>query len=171
MKILYAPVLLVLANLVACSSDDGSGDSSRDADAALAELGCYVDLNVSDVAYTGAACSGSGQASTVSALGPDSWDDTRISVSISLSAPPAIGILDVSSLTIEIPNEDGTAASWTAPLDACTVEATGSKIDPDMGWTYFRIDVACTSPATPTADTSLSPLELGQFSIVTFFAD
>jgi hypothetical protein len=171
MKLTYGLVMVVLTNLVACSSNEANGAASRGADEALAEPTCYVDLKLSDVEYTGGACSGSSQSSTVSALGPDSWDDTRITVTIALNKPPAVGMLDVSDMTIQQPKDDGTTSSWRAPLDACTFEAIGSNVDSDMGWTYFRIDVACTSPATPIDDAALGPLELGQFSIVTFFTN
>jgi hypothetical protein len=178
----YLSILPILAafTVVACASEDSSnsdgtgqgntGGHDKGADAALSQTECYVGLKVSDVTYTGSACSGSDTDSNVSAIGPDSWDDTRLNVDIELNSPPVIGKLDLASLTISIPNDDKTMSTWEAPEGACTATATDSAKDEFMGWVYYSIDIACTQPAVPTSDTSLEPLPLNEFTIVTFFS-
>ncbi len=154
--------------LVACGSDDGN--ASTGPDAALDARDCYLGLTVpGGVAYAGYACSGSSQASTVSGLGPDSFNDVRLTVSLSLDAPPAIGALELASLSVSIPSATSTPAQWDAPVNSCTATAPKSATDADFGWIYYRIDIVCTEPATPAADNPGAPMDLGEFSIVTFF--
>lgn len=144
------------------------GLPDQEAATSLSQKECYVGLKIANVTYSGASCSGSSTISGVNAIGPNSWKDVRLSIDITLNAAPAIGKLDLASLTIEIPNGDGTA-SWEAPVEACTATATDSATDNFMGWIYYSIDISCTKPATPTMDPSLAPLPLSQFAIVTFF--
>lgn len=161
--------------LGACSGTDEGGNSNpngvaKSADEAVGRKECFVGLPLPGVSYTGYACSGSSASSTVSAIGPTSWDDVRITVELSLKAPPTIGPLQLESLTIRVPNADETTSSWVAPVDGCTATAVKSAVDEGFGWTYYRIDIACTEPAMPAADNSKEPMELGSYSIVTFFA-
>ncbi|HEY5957775.1 MAG TPA: hypothetical protein VIV60_14525 [Polyangiaceae bacterium] len=159
------------------SSTGGAGSNSvipggipdPGAATALSQTECYVGLKVANVTYSGAACSASSTTSGVTAMGPKSWDDVRLSLEINLNSPPGIGKLDLASLTIRIPNADGTSSSFEAPVDACTATATDSAKDDFMGWIYYSIDISCTQPAMPTTDASLAPLPLNQFAIVTFF--
>jgi hypothetical protein len=181
MKYLYLLPFLAIPTVIACASEDSTnsggtgqgstGSNDKGADAALSQTECYVGLKVSDVTPTGAACSGSDTFSSVSSIGPDSWDDMLVNVDIELNKPPAIGKLDLASLTVTIPNDDKTMSTWEAPEGACTATATDSAKDDFMGWVYYSIDIACTKPAVPTSDTSLEPLPLNQFTIVTFFSD
>ena len=136
---------------------------------ALSQQECYVGLKIPNATYTGAGCSASTTTSGVTELGPKAWNDVRLSVSISLNTPPAIGRLDLASLTIRVPNGDVTS-TWDAPIDACTATATGSATDSFMGRIYYSIDITCTKPALPTSDASLAPLTLNQFALVTFFS-
>lgn len=144
---------------------------AKSADEAVGRKECFVGLPLPGVSYTGYACSGTSASSTVSAIGPTSWDDVRVSVDLSLKAPPAIGQLQLESLTIRVPNADKTSSSWDAPVDNCTATAVKSAVDEDFGWTYYRIDLVCTEPAMPAADNAKEPMVLGSFSIVTFFGD
>jgi hypothetical protein len=176
-------LLATLGFCIACSGSDGNGGGTGTGtgtgtgfgqdtpEKALAETTCYLDLATPDLdKYSGTACSGTDTDSSVEGLGPDSWDDIRMTVSLALNAPPALGKLDVSSLSIQIPSK-GTTPSWEAPLDSCTITATDSAKDTDFGWIYFRIDISCTAPATPAEGNPGAPLELGEFTIVTFFTD
>jgi hypothetical protein len=90
-----------------------------------------------------------------------------IRVAIALDAPPAVGPLSVSSLTVDLPTDE-TSHLWNAP-SSCTLDATGKTVDDFFGWDYYRIDVSCPEPALPDSGNSGEPLELGDFSIVTFF--
>jgi hypothetical protein len=160
--------LFLMGASVGCSgSDDGdsSGSLDFDADAALADQTCYIGLEVPGVSYTGVACSGGDTYSSVS--GVSKSFDTALRVSLDLTAPPAVGALSVSSLTIDVPSE-GTSRLWDAP-SSCTAVATDTSVERDFGWDYYRIDISCTEPALPASDNPEQPLELGNFSIVTFF--
>jgi hypothetical protein len=154
--------------LLACGGDDGKQNTGipKGPDEALNAKDCYLGLGVSGTAYSGYSCSGTTQSSSVSGLGPSSFDDVRMTVDISLNTPPAIGELDVESLTFRTPT---TGESWTASMGSCTAKAVKSATDTDFGWVYYRIDIVCTAPATPATGNPGEPLELGQFSIVTFF--
>jgi len=176
MKAPVAALMLMTVSLAACSSSDGgdgSGAGAGSAQDALADTTCYVGLEVGDAAYTGAACSGSTNYSSVSAIGPDSLDDTRMTVYVGLAEPPAVGPLSLDELTFEVPNADGSISEWDATVEDCTAEAKASKVDPQMGWTYYLIDISCSSPALPVDDVSetLSPMDVGQFTLVTFFTE
>jgi hypothetical protein len=47
--------------------------------------------------------------------------------------------------------------------------ATDTAVELDFGWDYYRIDISCLEPALPASGNAGRPLELGNFSIVTFF--
>jgi len=147
----------------------GGGLPDPGAATALSQNECYVGLKIPNVTYVNASCSASTTASGINALGPNAWNDYRLGVHISLNKPPAIGTLNLASLTITIPN-GGVTLSWDAPVDACTATATDSVADTFMGRVYYSIGISCTKPAVPTTDPSLAPLTLDQFAIVTFFS-
>ena len=155
----FAAAMLMAGASVGCSGGDG-GDPGR------ADQTCYIGLEVPGVSYTGVACSGGDTYSSVS--GVSKSFDTALRVSLDLTAPPALGTLSVEGLTIDVPSE-GTSQLWTAP-SSCTVAATDTVVERDFGWDYYRIDISCTEPALPASDNPGQPLELGNFSIVTFFA-
>jgi hypothetical protein len=164
--------------LAACDSSDpnsnvgtnpASTETTQGPDEALNERNCYVGLSLPGAKYTGFACSGITRDSTVSAIGPKSWNDVLLSIDLSLKSPPAIGSLDLAELTFSIPNADGSSLIWNAQLESCTAQAVKSALDDDFGWMYYRIDLNCTKPALPADGNSREPMELGQFSIVTFF--
>ncbi len=159
----------LLASAVACSGDDSSGPSSAGsaADAALAQRDCYIGLQVPGVEHTGFSCSGSSAQSSVSGLVPNRFD-VALSVTLALAEPPALGELSLTSLAVEIPEGD-TRNRWEAPVEACTATAIGSATDEDFGWVYYRIDISCTEPALPIDPNPGDPIELGEFTIVTFF--
>ena len=157
--------LALLGATVGCSSNDDD-DGGNPADAALEERTCYVGLEVPGVTYDGAACSGGDTYSSVSGL--SSGFEAAIQISLRLDAPPDIGALSVSSLTIDLPS-DGTSHVWNAP-SSCAAVATAKAVEPDFGWDYYRIDISCPEPALPASGNTGQPLELGDFSIVTFFA-
>jgi hypothetical protein len=164
----FVGALALIGATVGCSSnddDDGSPGADGGADAALAERTCYVGLEVPGLSYDGAACSGGDTYSSVSGL--SSSFDAVINISLRLDAPPAVGALSVSSLTIDLPT-DGTSHVWNAP-SSCTAVATAKAVEPDFGWDYYRIDISCPEPALPASGNSGQPMELGEFSIVTFF--
>jgi hypothetical protein len=145
--------------------DDSSGGVDFDADAALAKQECYIGLEVPGVSYTGLACSGGDTYSSVSGISGSF--DTVLAISLDLAAPPAVGALSLSSLTIDVPT-DGTSQHWDAP-GSCTAVATDTTVEPEFGWDYYRIDIGCSEPALPVSGNPGQPLELGNFSIVTFF--
>lgn len=91
-----------------------------------------------------------------------------MTVSLTLNTPPALGKLDVASLQVSIPGGPE-GKLWDAPRNACTLTATKSFLKEDFGWMYYRIDVSCAAPATPATDNPGKPLDLGDFSLVTFF--
>lgn len=163
-------VAVALAGATAgCSGSDSdaspSGGAGDAADAALADPTCYLGLKVPGLSYSGVGCSGTATRSSVT--GVSSSFGPVISVAVVLDTPPAIGPLSVSSLTVDLPT-DGTSHLWIAP-SSCTLEATGKTVDDFFGWDYYRIDVSCPEPAAPDNGNSGEPLELGEFSIVTFF--
>jgi hypothetical protein len=160
----------LFASSAACSSDDsgGTASSSSAADAALAQLDCYIGLNVPGVSHTGFSCSGSSSQSTVSGLVPNTFK-VALSVTLSLAEPPTLGELSLTSLVIDIP-EGEMSQRWEAPLESCTAIATNSAVYEDFGWIYYRIDISCTEPAEPVDPNPGNPIELGEFAIVTFFS-
>ncbi len=157
-----------LGLIAGCSGDAGSGGQGAGADRALAQRDCYLGLQVPGVSHTGYACSGTDTTSSVSGLEPSNFEPA-LSVSLTLAEPPEIGDLILTSLTLDIP-EAGVSQRWEAPVAACNATAIASAVDPDFGWTYFRIDITCSAPAVPIGDNSGDPIELGDFSIVTFFS-
>lgn len=163
-----ALVLALAAASAGCSGSDSDGSPSAaadsEADAALAEPTCYLGLKIPGVSYSGIACSGTTTRSSVTGV---SNSTPVISVAVLLDAPPAVGPLSVSSMTVDLPT-DGTSHLWIAP-SSCTLEATGTAVEEFFGWDYYRIDVSCSEPAVPDSGNSGEPLELGDFSIVTFF--
>lgn len=164
----FVGALALVSATAGCSvsgDDDASPGADGGADAALAERTCYVGLQVPGLTYDGAACSGGDTYSSVSGL--NGSFDSVIHISLRLDAPPAIGALSVSSLTIDLPS-DGTSHVWDAP-SSCTAVATDKAVEPDFGWDYYRIDISCSEPALPASGNTGQPLELGEFSIVTFF--
>lgn len=161
----FVGALALVGAAVGCSSNDDD-EARSGADAALAERTCFVGLEVPGVTYDGPACSGGDTYSSVSGI--SSSFDTVVQISLRLDSPPAVGALSVSSLTIDLPT-DGTSHVWNAP-SSCAVVATATAVDPDFGWDYYRIDISCTEPALPASGNTGEPLELGDFSIVTFFA-
>jgi hypothetical protein len=104
---------------------------------------------------------------TVTGLTRNSFD-AALNVTFELNAPPALGPLDVSALTIDVP-VNGQSRLWDAPVSACNVTAVDSSFDAAFSWTYFRIDVDCTEPATPQASNPGAPLQIGDFIAVSFF--
>lgn len=160
---------LALAGATAgCSGSDAEGSpgaGDRGADAALAEPTCYLGLTVPGLSYSGLGCSGTDTQSSVTGI--SSSFDPVISVAVALDAPPAVGPLSVSTLTVDLPT-DGTSHLWNAP-SSCTLVATGKAVEEFFGWDYYRIDVSCPEAATPASGNAGEPLELGDFSIVTFF--
>lgn len=165
-----AALVLVGAMATAgCSGGDSDGSpgagAGGEADAALAERTCYLGLNVPGVSYSGLGCSGTSTDSSVTGI--SNAFDPMIRVSVALDVPPAVGPLSVSSLTVDIPTDE-TSHLWNAP-SSCTLEATGKAVEEFFGWDYYRIDVSCSEPALPASGNSGQPLELGDFSIVTFF--
>lgn len=164
-----ALVLALVGASAGCSGSDSDGSASTgadgEADAALAETTCYLGLEVPGLSYSGIGCSGTATRSSVTGVG-NSFDPV-ISVAVALDAPPAVGPLSVSSLTVDLPT-DGTSHLWTAP-GSCALEATGKAVEEFFGWDYYRIDVSCAEPAVPGSGNNGDPLELGDFSIVTFF--
>lgn len=153
----------------ACSGGDADGSPSPgadgEADAALAEPTCYLGLKVPGVSHSGVGCSGTATQSSVTGI--SNSFDAVISVAVTLDAPPAIGPLSASSLTVDLPT-DGTSHLWTAP-SSCTLAATGKTVDDFFEWDYYRIDISCPEPALPNSGNTGAPLELGDFSLVTFF--
>lgn len=165
---LRCSLLIVLGILTGCSDEQSSARSGFDAESAIAQGKCFLGLTSGGVEYAGFACSGAQTSSSASGLGPDSWDDIDMTVSLALNTPPALGKLDVESLQVSIPGgPDGKL--WDAPLNACTLTATKSFLKEDFGWMYYRIDVSCSAPALPATDNPGKPLDLGDFSLVTFF--
>lgn len=159
---------VVLGIWAGCSGEQSSATAGLNAESAIAQGKCFLGFANAGVRYTGFACSGSETDSSASGLGSDSWDDIEATVSLELSTPPALGKLDVAELRVSIPGgQDG--KHWDAPPSACTLTATKSFAKKDFGWIYFRIDVSCSAPATPATDNPGSPLDLGNFSLVTFF--
>jgi len=164
-------LLVGLSMGVGCANDDSSANragAAGGADNALAQKDCYVGLPTPGVTYTGYGCSGTSTSSTVSALGPKSWDDVRMTISLTLNTPPSLGVLDLETLTVQVPTADATP-TWNAPLGACVATATKSAVDADFGWVYFLIDISCNLPALPATGNPGAPLDLNSFSIVTFF--
>lgn len=159
--------LALLTSALGCSDGGGNDNQANGPDAALANKDCYLGLQVPGVSHSGFACSGADSSSSVSGLAPNSFD-AALTVSLSLSSPPAIGRLDLSSLTVTRP-EGGVSNDWDAQIDSCNATATKSALDTNMGWNYFLIDIACSLPALPVDNNPGQPLELGNFSIVTFF--
>ena len=151
-----------------CSSDDGGTGQGAAAEAALARRECYLGLEVAGVEHTGVVCSGTDSSSSVSGFHPNTLE-SALGLSILLMEPPALGDLMLSSLTIEIPNDDGVFEYWDAPVSDCSAVATDSAVDEDFGWTYFLIEISCSEPAQPADSNPGEPIELGNFSIVTFF--
>lgn len=154
-----------LLTATACSSDGGS---SSPADAALSRRDCYLGLQVPGVRHTGFGCSGTETSSSVSGFKPNEFE-VALSVSLTLAEPPALGDLALSRLTVSIPEGDA-MRRWEAPVESCSAVATDSAVDSDFGWVYFRIDISCVEPAQPE-DAAEDPLDLGNFTIVTFFSE
>jgi hypothetical protein len=166
-------VLLVLtASLtvsLGCSADDDApGSQGSGANAALANRECYLGLQVPGVTHTGFACSGSETHSSVTGLKPNAFEPA-LSVSLALVDAPAIGDLNLTSLSVDIPKE-GVSQRWEAPADACQAIATDSATEEDFGWVYFRIEISCSQAALPADANPGAPLELGDFVLVTFFS-
>lgn len=169
---LVAPLLLSLS--FGCSgggSDGGNGFLPANADAALRDTTCYLDLDVGTGSSSGFACSGTDQSSTVSRIrqSADQSFEPSMRVDLVLDTPPALGALSLTELSVDIPDDGGQSVVWDAPVESCTATAVDSKVEPDFGWTYFRIDVSCSAPAVPAADNPGDPLDLGDFTLVTFF--
>ncbi|MGC4065190.1 MAG: hypothetical protein QM784_11195 [Polyangiaceae bacterium] len=175
--------LMTLTLGIACSSsdDEDSGTATGTSTGtttgsqsgpkeALADHDCFLGLSPSGVSYTGYACSGTSQSSTVSGIGPKSFDDIRMTIWMDFSAPPALGRLELERLTVDVPQDDDTKKTWEADVTACTATATDKAEDTDMGWVYYQIDVDCAEAAAPAEGNTDAPLELGKFSVVTFFA-
>lgn len=165
-----AALTLALAGATAgCSGNDSDGSpragADNEADAALAEPTCYLGLKLPGLSASGVGCSGTATRSSVTSISASFGP--VISVAVALHAPPAVGPLSVSSLTVDVP-EDETSHLWNAP-SSCTLDATGKVVDDFFGWDYYRIDISCPEPAVPDGANSGEPLELGDFSIVTFF--
>jgi hypothetical protein len=170
----------VLGTGIACSSEDGKdGDDDNGGTAtgsqsgpeeALADHDCFLGLAPAGVSYTGYGCSGTSQSSTVSGIGPDSFSDIRMTLWMDFAAPPAVGVLELESLTIDIPNGDADTQSWEANVATCTATATDMAEDADMGWVYYQIEIECSEAAAPAEGNTAAPLPLGKFSVVTFFA-
>lgn len=156
-----------VACCIGCSGGDGGTGAGDPAEAALAQRDCYLGLQVPGVTHTGFACSGSQTSSSVSAFRPNTFD-LALGVSMNLAEAPALGELTLTSLVVEVSDGEATQR-WDAPVRACSAVATGSAVDEDFGWTYFSIDVSCSEPALPQETNPGGPLELGGFSIVTFF--
>jgi hypothetical protein len=167
---------------IACSNDDSDGGTATGTTTgtttgsqsgpkeALADHDCYMDIAPTDVVYTGYACSGTSQSSTVSGLGPKSFDDVRMTLWMDFAAPPALGPLELERLTVDVPQADETKQTWEADVASCTATATDKAVDTDMNWVYYQIDIDCTKAAAPAEGNTAAPLELGKFTVVTFFA-
>jgi len=153
--------------LIGCSGDAGGTGERDPVEAALAQRDCYIGLELPDVTHTGFACSGSETSSSVSAFRPNTFD-LALGISLNLAEAPALGELELTSMVLEVPDGEMTQR-WNAPVQACSAVATDSAVDEDFGWTYFSIDISCSEPALPQETNPGDPLELGAFSIVTFF--
>lgn len=163
-------LLIALGILVGCSDEQSGPTSGLDAESAIARGKCFLGLTSGGSKYSGFACTGTQTSSSASGLGPDSWDDIEMTVSLTLNASPALGKLDVASLQVSIPGGPE-GKLWDAPLTACTLTAPKSFLKEDFGWMYYRIDVSCSAPATPATDNPGKPIDLGDFSLVTFFTN
>jgi hypothetical protein len=169
-------MLVVLGLLAACSSSkknaakDSTDAAVKDpAAAAVGEGECFLGFTSGGVKYNGYSCTGTHTSSMVSGL--TTWDgDPALTVSIDLNSPPALGKLDLEAMQVTLPGGPS-GKDWDVPAGACTLTATKSFLDKEMDWTYFRIDASCSAPATPAQDNPGQPLELGNFSMVTFFTN
>jgi hypothetical protein len=173
-------MLVVLGLLAACSSSEkknaasDSGTATGDkpagdpATAAVNKGECFLGFTSGGVTYFGYSCSGTHTSSLVSGL--TTWDDVAMTVSIDLNSPPALGKLDLEAMQVTIPGGPS-GKDWEVPAGACTLTATKSFLDKDMDWTYFRIDASCSAPANPADGNPGKPLDLGNFSMVTFFTN
>ncbi len=165
--------LLVGVLTLGCSddgSDGGSGDIKgmpSSADAALASQDCYLGLVVDGVSSSGIACSGTQQSTVVTLLRESSFE-AAMRVNLDLQAAPQAGELALQRLTVDVP-EGATNRKWEAPEGACTAIASEPSLEPDLEWLYFRIDVSCSESAQPVGDNPGQPLELGEFTLVSFF--
>ncbi|HEY6725865.1 MAG TPA: hypothetical protein VI197_17650 [Polyangiaceae bacterium] len=164
---LAGALIACLACFIGCSGDDGGTAGGDPAATALARHDCYVGLQLPGVTHTGFACSGTGTSSSVSAFHPNTLE-VAIRVSMDLAEEPALGELTLTSLVVEVPDGD-VPQRWDAPVQACTAVASDTAVDEQFGWTYFSIEFSCSEPALPQDGNPGDPLDLGAFSIVTFF--
>jgi hypothetical protein len=167
------PLLALVLSLSAfgCSGDgsDGGGSSAGGANRALDNQDCYMGLQIPGVQHEGYACSGTSTSSTISGLKPNVLE-AALRVSFTLGAEPEIGSLDIAELEVGIPSEEGDNV-WLDDGSNCMADAVGESFDADFMWTYFRIDVSCAAPMEPADDNPEGPLDVGDFTIVTFFSD
>jgi hypothetical protein len=166
-----AILVLLALGLAGCSGGGGGGTAmlsdAAEADAALADRNCFIGLQVPGVEHEGFACSGTTMFTTVSGLVPNMFEPA-LSVDLGLNTVPAVGPLDVQSITIDVP-DSGMSQLWDAPVASCTAVAVDSALDDFMSWMYYRIDISCSEPAVPQATNPGQPLALGDFIIVSFF--
>ena len=166
-KALICCIACCMVSCIGCSGGDGGTDQGNAAEAALARHECYLGLQVPGVTHSGFACSGTGTSSSVSAFRTNTFE-LALGVSMSFAEAPAVGELSLTGMTVEV-HEGEVTQRWDAPVEACSAMATDSSVDQDFGWTYFSIDVSCSEPALPQDTNPGDPIELGDFSIVTFF--
>jgi hypothetical protein len=124
---------------------------------------------VPGVSFRGIGCSGTPTLTSVTGL-KDSSFDPAVRVTLELGTPPAVGALDLTSLTVVVPDSTGTEQSWEAPVGACTAQAVATQRDDFFEWDYYRMDLSCSEQAMGVDGNTAAPLELGDFIVVSFFA-